>query len=83
MSSRNPTPITFEAAKLLGIPFTLGTTRGVILYRFKRTKDGYELQWKDNLPGSRWRRHLAPDVVKEFQPYVVEMSKCTWRSWSR
>ena len=72
MSSRKPTPITLETAKLLGISFHLSSTGVYVLYRFKRTKDGYELQWKDNLPGSRWRRHLAPDVVKEFQPYVVE-----------
>ena len=43
MSSRNPTPITLEAARLLGVPFR--HIHGGPTFRYKRTPKGYELQY--------------------------------------
>lgn len=77
MSSRNPTPITLEAARLLGVPFR--HIHGGPTFRYKRTPEGYKLQclYRLGVDGLCWmnaRRDFASDSY-DPQFYVVRLKE--------
>ena len=84
MNPKNPTPITLETAKLLGVTFKSDNRLfSQMVFRYRRTREGFVLQYSVEFEDGKlfWYDTTADyftNLILEGSLYVVELKEAKY-----